>query len=335
MSVDVSVIVPTFNRAHLISETLDSILAQTHAPADVIVVDDGSTDDTAAVVGRYGPRIRYRRVESGASGNIGPSAARNVGVSMAASPWIAFCDSDDLWLPTKLERQLRVHALCPAIEFSYTDSVFFESGRWQHSSLFARAPAGFWEPARRVVEDTVWVYESSFYERAVRYQPALVSTLLMTKRRFQELGGYDERFSKGLSEDLEFALRSLGAPPIGVLAEPLVGIRRHQTNRSHDVFQLWMGQVRILEHALATHAAARTCRSVVQDELQRKRAFALARAFTSGRLDAVRMLAPSIEAHHRDWRFALRVAVAQLPMPLARSAQRFLVEVNRYLARLF
>ena len=334
MSLAVSVIVPTFNRAALIGQTIDSILAQTAPPAEVIVVDDGSTDDTAALIRRYGAPVRYHRVKDREGGNIGPSAARNVGVSLAASPWIAFCDSDDLWLPSKLERQLHLHTLCPTVEFSFTDSTYFSPDQWEDSPLFTRAPAGFWEPQRRCVHGTIWLYEISLYDRVIRFQPALVSTLLMSKRRFERLGGYDERFSKGLCEDLEFALRNLGDPPIGVLAEPLVRIRRHDANRSLDLFGLWMGQVRIFEHALAAHSAAQPFASLVRDELQRKRTFAAARAFSSGRLDTVRELAPLIEKRYQDWKLRLRIAIAKLPMPLARLAQRSLVAVNRCLTKL-
>jgi len=333
MNAEVSVIIPTFNRAHLIGETIDSILAQTHAPAEVVVVDDGSTDDTEAVVRRYGSRVIYHRVEGRGSGNIGPSASRNVGVSRATSHWLAFCDSDDIWLPSKLERQLRVHALCPTVDYSFTDSIFFEAGRWQDTSLFARTPAGYWEPGRRVVEDRIWIYETSIYDRAVRFQPALASVFMISKQRFERLGGYNERFSIGLSEDLEFVLRNFGEPPIGVVAEPLVGIRRHQTNRSHDLFGLWISQARIYEHALATHLAARPFTSLVQHELQQRRTFALARAFTAGKLDTVRELSPLVDADYRDWKLRLRVGIADLPTPLARPLQRLLVAGNRALAK--
>ncbi len=332
MSVAVAVIVPTFDRAHLIGETLDSLLSQTHAPAEVIVVDDGSMDDTAAVVRRYGARVRYHRVDS-AEGNIGPSAAKNIGVALSTAPWIAFCDSDDIWLPSKLERQLRVHALCPEVELSYTDSVFFGPGRGHDSTLFARTPAGYWEPGRRIVEDRVWVYEDSFVERGVRYQPALVSTLLMSRQRFERLGRYNERFSIGLSEDLEFALRNFGSPPIGVLAEPLVRIRRHESNRSRDVFGLWSSQVRILEYVLREHAAAQPCKAVVGEELETKRALAVARAFTAGELDAVRASAPAVEARFRDWKLTLKIMIANLPLPIAKSAQRLLVGLSRHLVK--
>src|SRR5579872_1896806 len=116
MTAGVSVVIPTYNRATLIGDTIDSILRQTVPPAEVIVVDDGSTDDTAAVVARYGGAVRYHRIE-----NSGPGVARNIGVSLARSPWIAFCDSDDIWLPIKQERQLRLQALCPEVESSFTD----------------------------------------------------------------------------------------------------------------------------------------------------------------------------------------------------------------------
>jgi glycosyltransferase involved in cell wall biosynthesis len=320
MTVDVSVIIPTYNRAGLIGRTIESVLAQTVAAAEVIVVDDGSPDDTAAVARRYGTRVRYHRVENPHASNIGPSAARNLGVSLATSPWIAFCDSDDLWLPIKLERQLRIHALCPRVEYSFTDFAYVGPGRWQSPRVFAEAPAGYWERQRRVVEDAIWVYEDSLYERVLRFQPAFPSTLLMSKRRFERLGGYDERFSKGPSEDLEFVLRNVGDPPIGVLAEPVVQIRKHAGNRSIHLRENWLDQVRILEFALATHPAARLCADALMDEIQKRR------------VCLARDSAPSIERRYGDWRVPIKIAVALLPTPLARLVQRVLVRARRYLA---
>jgi hypothetical protein len=113
-----------------------------------------------------------------------------------------------------------------------------------------------------------------------------------------------------------------------------VGMRRHEANRSRDLFGLWMGQVRILEHALAAHSAAQPHTGLLRDQIQRRRTFAAARAFTSGRLDAVRELAPLIEPGYWDWKLRLRVAIATLPMPLARLAQRSLVAANQYLSKL-
>ncbi len=103
----VSVVIPTFNRARSVVEAVESVLAQTYRGAEVIVVDDGSTDDTSAVLTTFGGRIRVIRQENG-----GVSSARNAGVLAARAPWVAFLDSDDLWMPEKLELQLREVEAC-------------------------------------------------------------------------------------------------------------------------------------------------------------------------------------------------------------------------------
>src|ERR1700733_14542426 len=97
----VSVVIPTYNRAGIICETIDNLFEQTYRNFEVIVVDDGSTDDTPSKLLRYGNRIRFFRQE-----NRGPAVARNHGARVARGEIIAFQDSDDLWKPTKLERQV-------------------------------------------------------------------------------------------------------------------------------------------------------------------------------------------------------------------------------------
>src|SRR5581483_10473204 len=105
----VSVIIPTYNRAYTLEASINSVLAQTFTDFELIVVDDGSTDDT--------PQLMRRIIESGTPGSDriryvvqeqqGQSGAFNNGVRIASGEWIAFLDSDDIWLPTKLELQLR------------------------------------------------------------------------------------------------------------------------------------------------------------------------------------------------------------------------------------
>lgn len=96
----VSVVIPTYNRAHLVGRAIQSVLNQTYQDFEIIVVDDGSTDNTEEVVKSFNdPRIRYIRHDQ----NRGGSAARNTGIKMARGEYIAFQDSDDEWLPEKLE----------------------------------------------------------------------------------------------------------------------------------------------------------------------------------------------------------------------------------------
>jgi len=328
MKRDVSVIIPSYNRAHLIGETIESVLSQTLAPAEVIIVDDGSSDDTAGVVARFGLRARYHRIE-----NVGPSAARNIGVSLASSYWIAFCDSDDLWLPTKLERQLRLHSLDPTIEYSFTDFSFIVSGEWLSRSRFAEAPIGFWEPGRRTLGNKIWVYDASLYGRILRFHPVAVPAVLMTKGLFDRLGGYDRRFSRSLAEDLEFTLRCVGAAPVGVLAESLVGVRKHAGNRSSDNIGSWLDEIIILEHAIAAHTIAQSVTDVVLDEIQVRRALAAARGFVLGRFDVIRELVPLIDRSHRDWKLSIMNAIASLPLPVAEAMRQLLVMAKEQFAR--
>jgi len=106
----VSVIISTYNRAHLIGRAIQSVLNQTYQDFEVIVVDDGSTDNTEEIVKSFNdPRIRYIRHEK----NKGAAAARNTGIKAARGKYIAFQDSDDEWLPEKLEKQMKVFENAP------------------------------------------------------------------------------------------------------------------------------------------------------------------------------------------------------------------------------
>ena len=97
----VSVIIPTYNRSKYVTKAIDSVLAQTYRDFEIIVVDDGSTDNTKEVLKPYTDRIKYLYQE-----NTGVSAARNAGIRAAGGQWIAFLDSDDEWLPEKLSIQM-------------------------------------------------------------------------------------------------------------------------------------------------------------------------------------------------------------------------------------
>ena len=120
----VSVVIPTYNAGPYIAETLESALAQTYAHREIIVVDDGSTDDTPRRVAPYLEQIRYIRQE-----NAGEGGARNAGLRVATGDYIAFLDADDLWLPETLEVQLQVAARHPESRMIVCDGVAFEDGR--------------------------------------------------------------------------------------------------------------------------------------------------------------------------------------------------------------
>src|ERR687887_1081438 len=113
----VTVVIPTYNRSHVVDRAVRSALAQTHRDVEIIVVDDGSTDDTAARVRTFtDPRVRHV-----ARPHRGVSAARNAGVALATTDVVAFLDSDDVWRPDKLERELAFLAAHPDVDAVFSD----------------------------------------------------------------------------------------------------------------------------------------------------------------------------------------------------------------------
>lgn len=112
----VSVIIPTYNRGYIISKTIESVFAQSYNQLELIIVDDGSTDDTQAIIGKYGDKIRYIYQE-----NAGLAVARNAGLSAAEGEFIAFLDSDDIWFPWKLTVQVSIMKICPEMVLVCSD----------------------------------------------------------------------------------------------------------------------------------------------------------------------------------------------------------------------
>lgn len=130
-----SAVIPTRNRARMVGEAVESALCQRHGEVEVIVVDDASTDDTAAVLARsFASRIRLVRLPE----RRGAGAARNAGVRLASGELVAFLDDDDLWLPGKLDAELRVFERFPEAEAVVSDSLTFVNGQAAEKSFFAR-----------------------------------------------------------------------------------------------------------------------------------------------------------------------------------------------------
>jgi glycosyltransferase involved in cell wall biosynthesis len=139
----VSVIIPTYNRGWIIKEAIDSVLAQDYRDFELIVVDDGSTDNTPEVLDAYRGTIKVFRQE-----NKGVSAARNRGIAEASGRFIAFLDSDDLWLPQKLSRQVEFFNTTPDALICQTEEVWIRSGVRVNPKKRHQKPSGMiFEPS--------------------------------------------------------------------------------------------------------------------------------------------------------------------------------------------
>ena len=201
---NISVLLPTYQRACVLPRAIDSVLAQTFPVGEIIVVDDGSTDDTAAVVARYGPSVRYLR-----QANAGAAAARNAGIAAAAGDWIAFLDSDDEWLPHKLQRQAEALDRCPHLRWCAAAYVTCREGEDRPSRL----PP----PARRELDFRG--YWGDYFTAAGRGVLFPTPGMLIETSLLREVGGFDAGLSE--AEDLDLWGRvALLAPAIGYVAEP-------------------------------------------------------------------------------------------------------------------
>ncbi len=215
---EVSVIIPTYNRARYVTKAIDSVLAQTCPDHEIIVVDDGSTDDTQAVLQPYASRIRILTQK-----NSGPSAARNAGIQAARGRWIAFLDSDDEWLPGKLAAQLADLEKRPDLIAHFTNVTFELSNHAQVSLFDVREFPGRTSPGG-VIERPL---------ACVIIDEIVVLPTFMVRRDILLRGGlFDPRVS--VAEDRDLLMRLALAGPWGYRSDHLVRCIR----RPDDAFSL-------------------------------------------------------------------------------------------------
>lgn len=237
---DVSVVIPAYNAARYVSGAVESALAQRDVDLEVLVVDDGSQDDTAGVAARLSPRVRVLR-----RANRGPGAARNVGAAEGRAPVVAFLDADDRWLPGTLGRRLaalaaRSGALLVHGLVTYRDA---EGRDIAFDPLAYRVPAAGREGH---------VLRALFWHNFVH-----TSTVAARRDALLEAGGFDER--REVIEDYDLWLKLAARGPFAFLAEPVAVYLWHaQSLGRTNVTRSFLGQVAPLEGALARGGLART-----------------------------------------------------------------------------
>lgn len=200
---DISVIIPGYNAGAWIRRAIESVLNQTVRPAEVIVVDDGSTDDTALLVQDYGVLVRYIRQQ-----NAGPSAARNLGASRAESEWIAFLDADDEWLRYKMERQLSVMREHPDLKWCVA-AVCLKDKR----------DAVLYSPPLWSAQDRSGQTRVDYFSAVLSRAQFITSGFIVHRSLLEESGGFDPEMRGG--EDVDLWCRiALQHRVIGYCSEP-------------------------------------------------------------------------------------------------------------------
>ncbi len=190
-----SIIIPTYNREAVLLEAIESVLTQNYDVLEIIVVDDGSTDNTKEAIKKFGSKVKYYYQE-----NAGPGAARNRGLEMSSGDLISFLDSDDLFLPGKIEKELDCLRKYPNTEIIVTDAAKFEEGELKHSSWFNSRGVKFHDNEQIFINTSnpIWIYSSIF--------PTSSTTIRRTV--LQKLGTrfYDEQYKRGGDWDIEIKM---------------------------------------------------------------------------------------------------------------------------------
>lgn len=194
---DISVIIPTFNRAKTLPRALESIRRQTYPPSEIILIDDGSTDETPRVIARQFPEVRYIRQE-----NRGVSSARNTGIKAAVGEWIAFLDSDDEWLPKKLEKQVEALQHHPEYQICHSDEIWIRRGTRVNPMKKHRKYGGY------------------IFQQCLPLCIISPSSVLIHHSVFQEVGMFDENLPA--CEDYELWLRICARYPVLYIEKPLI-----------------------------------------------------------------------------------------------------------------
>ena len=209
----VSVIIPTYNRAHFIVDAIESVLAQTFKNKEIVIVDDGSTDNTKEILSGLQDRVRYIYQE-----NSGPTCARNRGILASNAEYIAFLDSDDIWLPEKLEVQIARFKLKRELGLVYSDAYRFFSDKttMEPETEFSR-----------LKPHSGWTFEHLFRDNFVH-----TSTVVVRKRCLEKVGVFDEGGNFVPAEDYDLWLRIAARYQIDYINKPLIKYRDHSANIS-------------------------------------------------------------------------------------------------------
>lgn len=219
---EVSVVIPTYNSAHFLSDAIQSVLAQSYEDFEIVVVDDGSHDDTRRVVESFGERVRYLH-----QANAGVAAARNRGIVESSGRYVAFLDADDTWMPSKLQRQWEALQADPNRRLCYAAFVVVDEQLVPIEVRFSPRQG------------------SALEDLLLRGNVVGSMTVMCERALIDEVGGFDLRLSQ--CADWDLWIRIAARTEFIYLDEPLATYRQHGQNMSRQVRVLENDSLRLLE----------------------------------------------------------------------------------------
>jgi glycosyltransferase involved in cell wall biosynthesis len=226
----ISVIIPTFNRSAVLLRAIESVLNQTYNNFELIIVDDGSTDETELLLSPYikSGQLHYYKKTNG-----GVASARNYGVKQSSGAWIAFLDSDDEWLPEKLSEQIKYLSQHPELSIAYTEEI------WIRNSIRVNQKKSHQKIGGRIFENCL--------------EQCLIapSSVIMTRTLFNSFNGFDENFV--VCEDYDLWLKISCFHEIGLIDKALIiKYGGHEDQLSTKFFAMDMWRIKSMLHLFKT-----------------------------------------------------------------------------------
>ncbi len=248
--ISTTVIIPTFNRAAFLPRAISSVLAQKGVEFELIIVDDGSTDNTPALLESF---VAQQKIRPFWQANQGPSSARNLGIQEAKGEWIAFLDSDDEWMPGKLKAQLEFFRKNPDHLLCQTEEIWIRNGKRVN-------------PMKKHQKYGGWIFEKCL--------PLCVvspSAVMMHRKLFDEIGLFDE--SLPACEDYDLWLRIAARHPIGLIEKPYIlkyGGHADQRSREFPAMDRFRIQSlsKILREGILNAEQVKAARETIQEKAE-------------------------------------------------------------------
>lgn len=303
----VSIILPTYDRLHYARDAVASVFAQTLREWELIIADDGSGEETLEyLAGLADPRARL--ISLAHTGN--PSAVRNAALRVARGEYVAFLDSDDLWLPHKLETQL---------EMLRTRT----ERRWSYSALVRIDSAGEVMPGEAMRR---WIpYEGDIFEQLLTLEAAVATPAVVAERALiEQAGRFDEQ--QLYFEEYDLWLRLNALSEVSVIREPLALVRSHHEHYSRDRIGVYMARSLLLDKIEPVVTGDRLRRVLRFERAKNVACLANAQARGGQRWEALRTLLTGcryLGSHSRTWRQAVGAAARALLPPDMLGARDF------------
>lgn len=237
----VSVVIPTFNRSTFLVRAIKSVLNQTYKNFELIVVDDGSTDDTELQLQQF---IANNSIQYFKKSNGGVASARNFGITKAQGHWYSFLDSDDEWLPNKLQDQISFLKANSHLNIVYAEEIWMRNGVRVNQKKHHHKSGG------------------QIFEKCLEQCLIAPSSVMLTKKLFEEMKGFDESFV--VCEDYDLWIKISSANEIGFIKSPLiVKYGGHEDQLSTKYFAMDMWRLKAMQNLMQSKSLSETHRNAL------------------------------------------------------------------------